>query len=726
MQWRTLQLKMLRQPILPGISLILAVSAGCGMAVAQADFEKGYQTYQSYHGSDFDTVNLANGNLVLNIPLISYEQRGGLAPVVISIRSNSTTFQPNPPYENGPLDTKQHEVASGVIGAPWGQPHVSISPGGLSWKEERITTSSKTATGPEYLTRFVAIDESGATHSLAGGIANKAAGNVPGIMYSVDGSGLMLQPGTNLTGPVLVDRNGSAGGLVDTNGNTIQLKGQCAKPGGSGDYFDPSLPAWEVYAHGTASATSIVDSIGRVIPNPSYLPPVANYSCLVDLDASYHPARPDANGCETWQFPGQSGTPVSFLFCYAQIPVSANIPQPNGSQLIYQTINETWWVLTSVTLPNSTQWTFGYDMYGQVNKVTMPTGAMVQYTYQTRIACGNPPGEIPVSGVPVWPFSNVMSSRMVANRILTIPGNGNTASSTQTWTYSNLIGSGWGAGPPASGQPNTVVTPGGANAGTVSVLDPLQNLTIHTFTLQGAVAGSSVQGNSFCGPYETRTQYYQGPSPSTSAILKEVDTTYNSLGTDYANPTNFSNYIALGVLPATKKTTLTGSGGSVASEEDTTYDNTPTTALGTYQDFEGLTHPFSFGLLLSSTEYDWANGTLGAPLRSTQHTRQWQSNWQYYAANLIDLPYQDTVYCFGCTTPSSQTTYVYDESAYSGLPGLGNSTTVTHWLDGGTSPSTHTVYSAAGYGMPSKKIDAKGNITQYIWVLGSKALRRKS
>ena len=47
-------------------------------AQGQADFEKGYQSYQSYHGTDFDTINLANGNLVLNIPLLSYEQRGGL------------------------------------------------------------------------------------------------------------------------------------------------------------------------------------------------------------------------------------------------------------------------------------------------------------------------------------------------------------------------------------------------------------------------------------------------------------------------------------------------------------------------------------------------------------------------------------------------------------------------------------------------------------------------
>jgi YD repeat-containing protein len=711
---RHINLERVNSFLLWSLVWLLAAGVGGSSALAQADFEKGYQSYQSYHGSDFDTVNLANGNLLLNIPLISYEQRGGLAPVVISIRSNSTTFQPKPPYENGPQDTKQFEVASGVVGAPWGQPHVSISPGGLIWREERITTASKKAAGPEYLTRFVAIDESGATHSLGGAIANKAAGSVPGIMYSVDGSGLMLQPGTSQTGPVLIDRNGSAGGLVDTNGNAIQMKGPCARPGGSGDFFNPGLPPWEGYAHGTASATSIVDSIGRVIPNPSYLPPVASYSCLVDLDASYHPAKPDMNGCETWNFPGQTTTTaqastpttVPFVFCYAQIPVSAQIPQPNGSNLQYTTINESWWVLTSVTLPNSTQWKFGYDTYGQVNSVTLPTGGTVGYQYQTRIACGNPPGEIPVSGTPVWPFSNLMSSRMVSARKLTLLDG-----TAMTWTYKNLIGSGWRGGPPGTQQPNAVVSPGGANAGTVLVWEPpmnstsQQNLTVHTFALQGGSA---------CGPYETATQYYQGPNQAASALLKEVDTTYAYSGADFANPTNFSNYIAVGVFPSKKTTTLWTSSVSTTTEEDTTYDNTSSTAYGTYQDYEGLTHPFSFGQLQSSTEFDWGSPT-GAKLRSTQHTKQWQSSYKYYAANLIDLPYQDTVFCSTCTSPSSQTTASYDEPSYSALPGLGNLTTVTHLLSGGTSPATHSVYTATGYGMPSIKIDPMGNPTKYFY-----------
>jgi YD repeat-containing protein len=699
---------------------------GSTVAQAQADFEKGYQAFQSYHGADFDSVNLANGNLVLNIPLLSYEQRGDIPAVTIAVRSNSTTFQSTPPYLSGPADVNQHEVASGVIGAPWGQPHVMISPGGLFWKEERIVTEAKSAIGPEYLVRFVATDDSGATHSLGGSIFNSAADNVPGIRYSVDGSGLMLQPGTTSTGPLLVDRNGNTGGMADYNGNTISLKGPCATASGSGDYFDASLPSWEGYAHGTASATNIVDSIGRgPIPNPSYLPPVGSYSCLVDIDASYHAVKQDlGNACpevplggtspsattyyaDTFEYPAEAGGTVPLTFCYAQTPVSAQIPQIIGSGLTLETINESWWVLTSVTLPNGTQWTFGYDNYGQVSQVTLPTGGKVTYQYATRLACGNPPGQLPVQGTPIWPYTNILSSRMVVQRNVYL--NATDSQPIEIWTYNNAIGSGW-MGAPLAGTLG-IQSPGGRNQGQVTVTDPQGNQTVHTFSLIGG---------STCGPYETTTQYYQG----SSTLLKQVDTTYSYTGTDYANPTNFSNYIALGVFPLTVKTTIPTSGSPLVSYDTYQYDS-----FGTYQDYLGTPHTFSLGQLLSSTESNYGST---APLRTTLHTNVWQSNWNYFARNLIDLPCLDTEFsgsytnaqstCAPQSAPSnqiSQTISAYDESSRTGgAVTWGLPTTVTHWLQGAASsswPSTHNVYNASSYGMPTQKWDANGNETQLFY-----------
>ena len=763
-----------------------------GALHAQADFDKGYQGYQSFHGTDFDTINLSNGNLVLNIPLLSYDQRGGLPPVVVAIHSNSTTFQSDPPFSSGPLDTQQHEVPSGVLGSPWGQPHVMISPGGLTWQENRVTIEKA------QLSRFVAIDDSGASHSLAGGIANSQQSYLGNIKYSVDGSDLML---TAASSPLIIDRNGNIGGLIDPNGNQIQLKGPCAQPPGSGEFYNPALPSWENYAHGTASATYIVDSIGRVIPNPSYVAPVQTYNCIVDTDTSYYPDPlrntqfdeqwpvPQANNpscpvepypspyvekingsavtinnvSETYYFPGQNGSTVPITFCYEKIAVSLLLPtvQQDGSLTSnpdagitgqYETENETWPVLTAAILPNGTSWIFKYDSYGQVSSVTTPTGSVTSYTYGDgncptistngtcllpveqlsqgqsaqksgfRLACGNPPGEIPVVGTPTWPFTNIMSSRLITWRTVQVSAPDSAQSLAQannqvgplTWHYQTTIGSGW---------------EGTTNSGTVTVTDPQGNNTVHTFSL------ISNSGNSapVCGPYETETQYYQ----SSSQLLKQVNTVYTNTGVDHANPTNFSNYIAIGVMPVAVTTTeYAGSGGVTQLREDVSNFD----VFGTYQDYKGTAYSFSMGQKLAECETDWGSTLPTQAVRSSTYSNSWQSNFKHYQQNLIDLPSLSTTFKGGAITASSstsvvpacspgstkesQTTFLYDELAYA--PGLlGVQTSVQHFLTPVVAPSTPNPASHTGYNsnaMPDLKIDPNGNSTTITYDTTSNGL----
>jgi RHS repeat-associated protein len=705
------------------LSVLVIVMLASVFALAQADFEKGYQSYQSYHGTDFDTINLANGNLVLNIPLVSYEQRGGLPPVTISIRSNSTTFQSDPPFSSGPADTKQFEVPAGVLGSPAGQPHVVISPGGLYWKEQRITLEKA------QLSRFVAYDDSGASHSLGSDIANSTAPYLGNIRYSIDGSDIMLT--ASATNPVVIDRRGNKGGLVDPNGNAITLQGPCAKPAGSGQFYNASLPPWEGYAFGTASATTIVDSIGRVIPNPTYIEPLASYSCLVDLDKPYYPATTSSDSScpvaqaagtipgetgvalgptgqpllasDAYNFPSQNGGTIQLKFCYQKINVSAALP--NVTRKTTQ-INEVWPVLTGVILPNNTVWVFVYDTYGQVIQITMPTGATMAYAYggstnSMRIACGNPPGEIPVSGTPTWPFNNLMSSRMVTQRTLTSTNLSGIAT-TQQWTYNSTIGSGWGASP---------------NQGNVTVTDAMGNDIVHTFSL----IGTSTYGQPICGPYETNVAYYQGSSTATTpVVIKQVATQYTSTGIDHANPTNFSNYIANNVLPSTVTTTLyDGLGGIQVQQDAYGYDK-----FGTYQDYKCTTYPFSMGQKLVETESDFGAGGPGSILRTSLFTNQWQSYWTYYAANLVDLPcvtmiltgtYSGTQST--CTPPlnsppsnqAAQTIYYYDFSGYVPAGAIGLETALYRWGNAYQSSISYTYYNAQG--MPTEKVDPNGNPT---------------
>src|SRR5260370_30847350 len=51
--------------------------------------DKGFRPFGSYQLSDIDSVNLATGNLVLHIPIVSYPQRGNVPPLSLSVRYNN-------------------------------------------------------------------------------------------------------------------------------------------------------------------------------------------------------------------------------------------------------------------------------------------------------------------------------------------------------------------------------------------------------------------------------------------------------------------------------------------------------------------------------------------------------------------------------------------------------------------------------------------------------------
>jgi hypothetical protein len=59
-------------------SLLLLVAQGQSLPAPTSSAFTGEQPYQSYHGGDIDSINLSNGRLALNFPLLSYPQRGSL------------------------------------------------------------------------------------------------------------------------------------------------------------------------------------------------------------------------------------------------------------------------------------------------------------------------------------------------------------------------------------------------------------------------------------------------------------------------------------------------------------------------------------------------------------------------------------------------------------------------------------------------------------------------
>src|SRR6476661_4712970 len=72
----------------------------------QPNLENGYKAYGSYDGSNIDTINTMNGNLMLHLPMpFSYPQRGGKINLVnlLTISSKNWSVECDPTPTGGSL-----------------------------------------------------------------------------------------------------------------------------------------------------------------------------------------------------------------------------------------------------------------------------------------------------------------------------------------------------------------------------------------------------------------------------------------------------------------------------------------------------------------------------------------------------------------------------------------------------------------------------------------------
>ena len=71
-----------RREIIPFFALVFLFMALGGIPTSLAqdtdDIQQGIKAYGTYRGGDIDLVSMTNGSLTLNIPLVSYPQRGKL------------------------------------------------------------------------------------------------------------------------------------------------------------------------------------------------------------------------------------------------------------------------------------------------------------------------------------------------------------------------------------------------------------------------------------------------------------------------------------------------------------------------------------------------------------------------------------------------------------------------------------------------------------------------
>jgi RHS repeat-associated protein len=615
------------------LCVLIAVGFAClGICSAYAqqepNLETGLRPYGSYQGGDIDSINLSNGNVTIKTGLWGVPQRGGKLNMEYFLVYNGKGYF---------MDTSCDPNSSCTNFWNIGSNSALTYPGDLSFNivlSQMVNLNMSTVvlgynngvpSVVDYLYSVTSPD--GAKHQI---------GNFPHAAFAVgsstngpsgraiDGSGWFISAGVGM-----FDRNGvqhwplgnSAGFFVkDPNGNQM----------------GPWNPTQDTFT----------DTMGRT------LPAVSSKSGVQTTDLSGCAGSYPTDSAWIMSLPGLGSGTANFKLCFANIPVLTNfrVAAPEFATHYGGATNGNFpsGFLQSVVLPDGTAWVYDHTSrdpgdptninYGDLTKITFPTGGTLSYVWSN---VGFPSCATPAA-TPV--------SRAVTSRTL----DAHDGAGPRKWTYSYLV----------SGVRQPLVT---------TVVDPLGNRTVHTFT------DFALAQDGACGSYyETQIQYFD----SSNNILKTVTT-------DYTPVIAASGLAPLPspVLPIRTTTTLRT--GQVTKTE-LSYSG----AFIGQGIAGGPTSTVQMGQLSDKYEYDFGPSAPGPLLRHT-HTDYVQSDFNSSnSANLLDLPTDQVVYD-GAGNRAAETDYAYDESVYltsanistqHGTPPAGvrgNLTTVRKWSNTG-------------------------------------------
>ena len=434
--------------------------------------------------------------------------------------------------------------------------------------------------------------------------------------------------------------NSAISWIRDRNGNKIQFQYT------SGAIFPVTFYLF------VGVPSSIVDSLGRTIS--------INYN-----DSS-------CNGCTTITYPGASG--VSRVIQVAQAHLSNHLLRADFSSV--QTFNQLFpgtyqgnsnfdpVLPSSIKFPDGREFTFSYNIYGELARVNLPTGGAMEYDFGD----GNNSSTSGFQGNandnnPVMIYRRLQERREYA-------AGGTTITSRTHYTVSSSGGN--------TVDTDLTVDPSSGNP-ISKVIHTMSGSPLDTLTLSGTGCNNWNEG------LETQT------ASGANGALVTVQHIYGTQTGCMNDP----------------------------------HVHTETTTLNDTNQVSQVIYTFdSFNNLTDKKEYDWNNGSPGGLLRES--TAQYLTASAYTSTDvwLVKLPTLTTI--GNGATAASETQFTYDQTAVSDESGVvghdtaygtsfttrGNATTVGTCLN---APSCSWLNSVSTYdiaGNATSVQDPRGNTTQ--------------
>ena len=291
------------------------------------EYRIGFPEHGDFSGSDFESVQLNNNNLHIELPLWTLPGRGQSVGVKYIYDSHGWGFNEHCGVRTGTCtDTATPTPGLHNVGPNWN--HLTLTPVSLSGYTVNETTSSYTCSGTATVitSSFSVRTPDGSTHHFAPDPVQRP-GQVgtcfswPTTLYTDDGSGFAL----DLNSGALKTKDGTiaaSGALTDSNGNQIIF------------------------------GTPASDTLGRPF----------------NTDGNYYDS---------------AGVLRTISIVKQNVAVQTNICAFSSGDFCNE-YSSTWYVPTTFTLPNGQSYSFTYDQgspthpyYGQPLSVTLPTGGQI-------------------------------------------------------------------------------------------------------------------------------------------------------------------------------------------------------------------------------------------------------------------------------------------------------------------------------------------------------------